>query len=90
VSSSIYYVARHWIAHVQFENVSSILQKMEYLFDLIKPYGPKFTTKTLLSRLDYLRRVKPLCAAPVASWTGTPRTALSLAPQVRKRDVLIT
>jgi hypothetical protein len=33
------YAARHWVAHAQYENVSSYLQKaMEYLFDLDKPY----------------------------------------------------
>jgi hypothetical protein len=33
------YVAEHWVAHVQFERVSSFLRKaMEYLFDLDKPY----------------------------------------------------
>jgi ankyrin repeat protein len=33
------YAAQHWIIHVQFERVSSFLQKaMEYLFDLDMPY----------------------------------------------------
>ena len=33
------YAARHWVAHAQFERVSSFLRKaMEHLFDLDKPY----------------------------------------------------
>ena len=33
------YAARHWVAHAQYENVSSHLRKaMEYLFDPDKPY----------------------------------------------------
>jgi hypothetical protein len=44
------YAARHWVTHVQFENVSLFLRKaMEYLFDLDKPY---FATWLQLHDLD--------------------------------------
>ena len=45
------YAARHWVAHAQFQNVSSCVQiAMEHLFDLDKPY---FVAWLRLYNMDY-------------------------------------